>query len=98
MDGWRDEVRKLYFEKHKTTKEIAIETSISRQTISEYLNTLPELLAEKERRKAINKSIRRENKKIQNQAYRAAHMEVTAESMRQEHDIAAMILSREMRY
>lgn len=91
---WRTEVREQFFEGGKSIEEIAKATGVSRQSISAYLKKLPDYQKERERRKAQNAAARKEYKREKNREYRAMGA-ITAETIRREHDVAAVILSRE---
>lgn len=91
---WKEKAVGLYFGSGMGIGEIAAYLDLSRQSVSGYLNHLPGYGAERERRKAVNSSRRKEYKKEKNRQYRAC-MAVTGETLRREHDIAALILSRE---
>lgn len=94
--GWKEEASHMYFRCGVAINEISAATGVSRQSVSAYLKQQPGYRAEKQRRKEDNISKRREYKAEKNRQYRsAAREEVTAETMRREHDIAAAILSRE---
>ena len=97
MKTWQELAKEYYFESHLSINEIVELTSISRQSVSAYLKNQPGFIEEKERRKNENKIRRKEYKREKNREYRsAASMPVTAESIRREHEIAAMILSHEI--
>lgn len=101
MQEWKKEAEKYYFVHHLKMGEIVALTGVSRQSISEYLKRQPGYREEAERRKAENRIRRREYKTQRQRAYReeaSVAMQVTGESLRREHDIAAMILSREKYY
>lgn len=94
-DGdWRVSAREKFFGEHKSIEEIAGDTGISRQSISAYLKKLPGYREERERRKAGNAAARKEYKREKKREYRAMGA-ITAETIRREHDVAAMLLSRE---
>lgn len=96
MDGWKMRAKKLFFDEKRSLQEIAEETGISRQSISAYLNTLPEYQKERKERKEKNAIRRREYKKEKNRQYREEYRNrITPETIRREHDIAVMILSHE---
>lgn len=95
---WRDQVREYFFHSHLSVEETAILTGVSRKSISGYLRGLPEYEEERKHRKAVNKAKRQEYKNRKNREYRAEAGTVTQETMRQEHDMAALILSREKYY
>ena len=97
MKTWQELAKEYYFESHLSINDIAALTEVSRQSISGYLKTLPEFKKEKEKRKSENQGRRKEYKKQKNREYRsAAQTPVTAESMRREHDLAALELSHEI--
>lgn len=97
MKTWQELVKDYYFESHLSINDISVLIDVSRQSISGYLKTLPEYKLEKERRKIQNKDKRKEYKKEKNREYRsAAQSPVTAETMRREHDLAALELSHEI--
>lgn len=96
--GWEECAEKCYFESHMSIQSIAAYINVSRQSISAYLKKLPDYQKEKESRKAANAEKRKEYKRMKNREYRAAMGAVTQETMRREHDVAALILSREKYY
>lgn len=91
---WRAAAREQFFEGHKSIGEIARITGISRQSLSGYLKRLPGYKDERDRRKRQNAAARKEYKREKNREYRAMGA-ITAETIRREHDVAALILSRE---
>lgn len=101
MPEWKKEAEKYFFKHHLRIGEIAVLTGVSRQSISEYLRHCQGYGKEAERRKADGRIRRREYKTQKQRAYReeaSVAIQVTGESLRREHDIAAMILSREKYY
>ncbi len=91
---WKERARELYFESGMRVGDIAVYLDVSRQAVSGYITTLPEYRTERERRRQAGAVKRKEYKRRKNQEYR--HQDrVTGETMRKEHDIAALILSRE---
>lgn len=90
---WKEKAADLYFGSMMGISEIAAYLDISRQSVSGYLKHLPDYGAERDRRKAANSCRRKEYKKEKNRQYRA--LAVTGETLRREHDVAALILSRE---
>lgn len=94
---WKEKARELYLESGMRIGEIAVYLEISRQSVSGYLKSLPEYEAERRRRKETGALQRKEYKRKKNQEYRVQNT-VTGETLRREHDIAAMILSREKYY
>lgn len=101
MQEWKIEAEKYFFVHHLKIGEIAGLTGVSRQSISDYLKRRPGYKEEAEHRKAAGRNRRREYKTQKQRAYReeaSVAIQVTGESLRREHDIAAMILSREKYY
>lgn len=97
MKTWQEMASAYYFETGLSVNDISAATGISRQSISAYLKGCDGYAQEKQRRREGNREKRREYKKAKNREYRGtAHMQVTAESMRREHDLAALELSREI--
>lgn len=91
---WKKEASTLFFGQGKSLVEIAALTGISRKTVSSYLQSLPGYTAERERRKAENRKRRKEYQKEWDRRHRRYSV-VNAETMRREHDLAVLILSRE---
>ncbi len=96
--GWKEDSLKMYFQEGCLINEIAAATGVSRQSISAFLNQQPGYTEERQKRKDSNAVRRREYKRQKNREYRSAIGEVTAETMKREHDMAAAILSREKYY
>lgn len=94
---WRKKAGSLFFESGMRIGDIAAYLGVSRQAVSGYLKNLPGYAAEQERRKAAGRERRKEYKRQKNRQYRGS-MEVTGETLRREHDVAALILSREKYY
>jgi len=94
---WREKAKELYLESGMKIGDIAAYLEVSRQSVSGYIRSLPEYGEERERRRAAGALHRREYKRKKNQQYRN-HEAVTGETLRREHDVAAMILSREKYY
>lgn len=92
---WKEKAKDLFFGSGMGTGEIAEYLGISRQSVSGYLKQLPGYDVERDRRKTANRENRKEYKRKKNKEYRSAANAVTADTMKREHDIAAMILSRE---
>lgn len=96
MDDWKTTAQKLFFDEKKSINEIVAEIGVSRQSVSGYLKTVPGYQQEKVERKALNAVKRKEYKKDKNRQYREDYRSrVTSETIKREHDIAAMILSHE---
>lgn len=94
--GWKKDAADCFFQSHMSIEDIAAYTGVSRQSISAHLKTLPGFLEEKERRKNVNREKRLQYKREKNREYRASVGEITPETIRREHDVAALILSREI--
>lgn len=90
---WKEQAAGMYFG-GRSINDISEETGKSRQAVSGYIKTLPGFEEEKERRKKANQDKRKEYKRMKNREYRI-QMDVTADTIKQEHDIAAMLLSHE---
>lgn len=87
-----------YFHDGLKISEIALLLNVSRQSVSAYLKTLPDYKEVKEQRKKENAKRRRIYKTEKQRTYRAEDsliMAVTPETVRREHELAAMELSRE---
>lgn len=94
---WRKKAD-IYFHDGLKISEIAVLLDVSRQSISAYLKTLPDYKDVKEQQKKENARKRRIYKTEKQRSYRAADsliMAVTPETVRREHELAAMELSRE---
>lgn len=96
MQDWKKKAEEYFFVSHMKMGDISALTGISRQSISAYLKNLDGYEAEKEYRKKETSRKRREYKTEKQREYRAAvPMDVTVETMRREHELAAMELSHE---
>lgn len=99
MKDWKREARYLYLVKKLNIGQVAKEVQKSRKSISTYLNTLNCIRAEKERRKKANAEKRLEYKREWDRANRnSIQMNVTGDTLRREHELAVMELSRERYY
>lgn len=104
MQDWKKGAYEMFFYQNMTINQIAKELSVSRQSISAYLKTTPDFQKEKEARKLANGIRRKEYKRGKNKEYRANRQSsgltggITAETIRMEHDLAALELSREKYY
>lgn len=94
--NWKDKAASYYMDGLKIS-EIAILLDVSRQSISKYLKTLPDLEKIRKQRKEEKTRNRRIYKTEKQRKYRVADciQAVTPESMRREHELAVMELSRE---
>lgn len=96
MSSWKEEAEHLFFVKKRSLTEISEELCISRQSISAHLKKHPDYDTERNQRKEMNRANRREYKREKSRQYREKYrMKVTQETMKREHDIAAMLLSHE---
>lgn len=91
---WKERAKEMYFESGMRVGDIASYLEISRQSVSGYIRSLPEYGAERERRRKAGAIQRKAYKRKKNQQYRKQDG-VTGETLRREHDMAALILSRE---
>ncbi len=92
--NWRKQAEHLFFDCKKSIVEIEKQTGVSRRTLSPYLRQLPGYEKERERRKKANAESRKEYKRQWDRSYRSMG-NVTGETIKREHDMAAVILSRE---
>lgn len=95
---WQERAKALFFMEKKSIKEISRLLLKSEKTIQNYLKKLPEYKQEKEKEK--RKKANRQNRKAyqkqwdrQNRVDR--YTNISGESLKREHDVAAIILSRE---
>ena len=99
MEGsWKQRAQALFYDGGKSIEEIAKETGVSRKSISGHLRSTAGYLKERMRRKEDNAKSRQEYKREWDRKNRSAVFtggKVTAETIRREHDVAAVILSRE---
>lgn len=91
---WRERAKEMYFESGMRVGDIAVYLNVSRQAVSGYISSLPGYQTERERRRQAGTAKRKEYKRRKNQEYRMQST-VTGETLRREHDMAALILSRE---
>lgn len=97
MKTWKELAWSYYFESHMSINDIAAAAGVSRQSVSAYLKGCEGFDGEKQDRKNKNLEKRKIYKREKNREYQsAARMPVTAESMRREHDLAALELSHEI--
>lgn len=96
-DSWRDKAEEYYRDGLMIT-DIEALLGISRKSISAHLKSLPDYDQIKEARRKESAKKRREYKTSRQRQYRSASQSiyaVTPETMRREHELAAMELSRE---
>lgn len=97
--AWKDQAKEYFFVSHLSIEDVAALTGISRKSVSAFLQTVDGYQEERTRRKAVNAAKRQAYKNNKNRQYRAAAMgDVTPETIRREHDMAAIVLSREKYY
>lgn len=95
--SWKEKAWRYYRDGLKIS-DIALLLEVSRQSVSAYLKNMPGYQQEKERRKREAAGKRRTYKTEKQRAYRAGaadHTAVTAETLKREHELAAIELSRE---
>ncbi len=94
---WKEKAASYYRDGLKIT-DIAVLLEVSRQSVSAYVKTLPDLEEVKEKRRIMAAKARRNYKTAKQRTYRKMEgmMAVTGETLRREHDLAAMELSREI--
>ncbi len=95
--NWKEKAVKYYHD-GLGISDIALLLDVSRQSVSAFLKSQPGYREEKERRKKENARKRRIYKTDKQRSYRAGQgipMLVTAETMKREHELAALELSRE---
>ena len=95
--NWKEKAWKYYCDGLKIS-DIALLLEVSRQSVSAFLKSRPGYQEEKERRRKENARKRRIYKTERQRTYRAEAgipMRVTAETMRREHELAVLELSRE---
>ena len=86
---WREDARRLYYEEHLKIVTVSDMVEKSRQTVSSYLQSIPEWEAEQERRKLESAKRRKRQKRFWEMLHR------TEPNLKREHEIAVCILSRE---
>lgn len=95
MKDWKDKAYDMFFGDGLDINDIAILLEKSRRSIQGYLSTCESYEHEKERRKTAGKLKRKEYKRQWDRENRNRYDTVSTESIRREHDVAAMILSHE---
>ena len=93
---WQERVKALFFMEKKSIREISIMLLKSEKSIYRYLKKLPEYKQEKEKSKKANSQKRKAYQKQWDRKNRAErYTNISGESLKREHDLAAIILSRE---
>lgn len=101
MEGlhWKKKAEALFFVEKRGVVEISKIMGISRKSISVHLKTVDGFLKEKETRKKENAKKRKESKRNWDRTNRPnRYSGVNGDTLRREHDTAALILSREKYY
>ena len=86
---WQETARQLYFKEHLKIITVSEMVEKSRQTVSSYLQTLPEWEDEQEYRRVESEKRRKRQKRFWEMLHR------TEPNLKREHEIAVSILSRE---
>ena len=99
MDNWKDKAYELYFTEHKKINEISKIVGKSRQSVSAFLNT-KNIIAEKEKRKAVSRIKQRESNKANMRKVRRNIDSAFVESalIKRQHIIDVNVLSRERHF
>ncbi len=93
---WQEQAKALFFMEKKSIREISIMLLKSEKSIYRYLKKLPEYKQEREKRKKANSQKRKAYQKQWDRKNRAErYTNISGESLKREHDLAAIILSRE---
>ncbi len=93
---WQEQAKALFFMEKKSIREISIMLLKSEKSIYRYLKKLPEYKQEKEKRKKANRQKRKAYQKQWDRQNRVErYTNINGESLKREHDLAAIILSRE---
>lgn len=95
MKDWKDKAYEMFFSDGLEINEIAILLEKSRRSIQGYLSICEAYEHEKEKRKIAKRAKRKEYKRQWDRENRHRYDAVSVESIRREHDVAAMILSHE---
>lgn len=95
MENWRKKAEEMFFNNGLEINDIAVLLDKSRRSIQGYLSTCPAYEHEKEKRSTARKKKRKEYKRQWDRDNRHRYDAVSDESIRREHDVAAMILSHE---
>jgi hypothetical protein len=100
--NWKDNAEVLFFNDGKRIPDISKEIGISQRSISGYLNSLPHYDDEVERRKQANRLAQKERdrkRKQLNRKWQREHLHyIDAKLLKQNHETAVNILSRERFY
>ena len=93
---WQEQAKALFFIEKKTIKEVSQDIYKSERSIRQYLKTLPQYKKEREKRKTENREKRKTyQRQWDGENRKNRYNRIDAESLRREHDLAAIILSKE---
>ena len=92
---WRKEAGRLFFIQKKCINEIAKDLGKSRRSVQGHLSRQFGYEEEKRARSAQKAAARKEYQRQWDREHRLRGSEITSETIRREHDLAAMILSYE---
>ncbi len=97
MPDWKMRAKALFLIDKLNILQISEIVGKSRKSVGEYLSSIPECQEEKIKRKTFNKEKRREYQREWDRKHRRNTIsgKVTAETLRREHELAVMELSRE---
>lgn len=96
MQDWKTRAKALFLIEKLNISQIADIVGVCRQTVSKYIKTLDEFEGESARRKEQNRIDRVEYKKNwQKNKRNTISYQVTGDTLRREHEQAAVELSRE---
>lgn len=99
MDEWKAQAKALFFVEHLRITEIVSLVRKSRKTVSEFINDCEGYEAEMAFRRQVSAAKRREYQRQWDRDHRVgSYTAINADSLRQEHDMAALILSKERFY
>jgi len=95
-EKWQERAKALFFMEKKSIREISTIILKSERSVYSYFKNLPEYKKEKEKRKNTNKQKRKKYQRQWDRQNRGdRYTSISRESLKREHDVAAMILSAE---
>ncbi len=97
LSSWKEKSAE-YFRDGLNITDISILLDVSRQSIAKHIQSLPDYDTIKAKRQADNRAKRKEYKRTKQKQYREADgyaMRITGETLRREHELAAIELSKE---
>lgn len=95
-NDWRLQAEALYFQEHLRLQEVCRLVGKTRKYVTAHLQACEGYEAEQEWRRVESAKKRREYQRQWDRDNRAYSSSVTADTMRREHDMAALELSREI--